>query len=404
MLTFENFDAMYRRKYYNTLVQRIEEPRSFIQVLAGPRQVGKSTLMNQVLENLSIPHTLLVADGVPNADSRWISEEWEAVRSGMDIRGEKEHLLVIDEIQKLANWSEAVKKEWDRDTREGRDLKVVLLGSSRLLLMQGLSESLAGRFELIRMGHWDYAEMRDAFGWTLDQYIYFGGYPGTARLIGDEPRWRQYVRDSLVDSAITKDVLMTTVIYKPALLRQLFELGCGYSGELLSLNKMLGQLQDAGNVTTLANYLHLLDESNLLTGLQKYARDEARKYASIPKYQVYNNALHTVYAGTSFEGDRTAPRRWGRWVESAVGAYLLNHAGTVGYKLYYWREKNEEVDFVLVKNDQVVAIEVKSGRRSLNNGLSLFREQYRPRRAFTVGTGGLPLEEFLSADLSRLFG
>ena len=403
MLTFENFNAMYRRSQYNTVKQRIEEPRSFIQVLAGPRQVGKSTLINQVLETLTVPHTLLAADGVPSADNRWIGEEWEAVRSGMDIRGEGEHLLVIDEIQKLANWSEAVKKEWDRDTREGRNLKVVLLGSSRLLLMQGLSESLAGRFELIRMGHWDYAEMRDAFGWTLDQYIYFGGYPGTARLIGDEPRWRQYVRDSLVDSAITKDVLMTTVIYKPALLRQLFELGCGYSGELLSLNKMLGQLQDAGNVTTLANYLRLLEECNLLTGLQKYARDEARKYASIPKYQVFNNALLTAYAGTSFESDRTAPRRWGRWVESAVGAYLLNHAETVGCKLYYWREKNEEVDFVLVRNGQVIAIEVKSGRRSLNSGLPLFREQYRPLRAFTVGTGGLSLEEFLSADLRRLF-
>ena len=213
---------MYKRAHYNTMIKRIEESRSFIQVLAGPRQVGKSTLMNQVLENLSIPHTLVVADGVPNADSDWISETWETARSGMDFRNESEHLLVIDEIQKLANWSEAVKKEWDRDSRERRNLKVVLLGSSRLLLMKGLSESLAGRFELIRMGHWDYAEMRDAFGWSLDQYIYFGGYPGTVNLVGDEIRWRQYVRDSLVDSAITKDVLMTTTIYKPALLRQRF--------------------------------------------------------------------------------------------------------------------------------------------------------------------------------------
>ena len=394
---------MYKRAHYNTMIKRIEESRSFIQVLAGPRQVGKSTLMNQVLENLSIPHTLVVADGVPNADSDWISETWETARSGMDFRNESEHLLVIDEIQKLANWSEAVKKEWDRDSRERRNLKVVLLGSSRLLLMKGLSESLAGRFELIRMGHWDYAEMRDAFGWSLDQYIYFGGYPGTVNLVGDEIRWRQYVRDSLVDSAITKDVLMTTTIYKPALLRQLFELGCGYSGELRSLNKMLGQLQDAGNVTTLAGYLRLLEECNLLTGLQKFAQDTARKYASIPKYQVYNNALHTVYAGTSFENDRTTPRRWGRWVESAVGAYLLNHAEPIGYHLYYWREKDMEVDFILVKNKQIVAIEVKSGRHADNNGLSLFRRQYQPFRAFTVGANGIPVEEFLQTDLRRLF-
>lgn len=272
-----------------------------------------------------------------------------------------------------------------------------------MMLMKGLTESLAGRFELIRMGHWDYAEMRDAFGWTLDQYIYFGGYPGTARLIEDEPRWKRYVGDSLVESAISKDVLMTSTIYKPALLRQLFELGCSYSGELLSLNKMLGQLQDAGNVTTLAGYLQLLDQCGLLAGLQKYANDDARKYASIPKYQVYNNALHSLYAGTSFEIERLNPKRWGRWVESAVGAYLLNHAENIGYKVYYWREKADEVDFILVKNGKVIAIEVKSGRRGSNNGLPLFREQFHPLRSFIVGTNGIPVEEFLTTDLTRLF-
>ncbi len=192
-------------------------------------------------------------------------------------------------------------------------------------------------------------------------------------------------------------------VYKPALLRQLFELGCSYSGELLSLNKMLGQLQDAGNVTTLAGYLHLLDQCNLLGNLQKYANDEARKYASIPKYQVYNNALHSVYAGTSFESERITPKRWGRWVESAIGAYLLNHAETLGYKVYYWREKTDEVDFVLERNGNVVGIEVKSGRRSTNNGLPLFREKYHPKRTLVVGTNGISVEEFLQLDLNKLF-
>lgn len=394
---------MYKRAYYSIVKRRIEEARAFIQVLAGPRQVGKSTLMNQVLEEVTLPYTLEAADAIPSANSQWISDVWDSARSKMDFRKESEHLLVIDEIQKLSNWSEVVKKEWDRDTREQRNLKVIILGSSRMMLMKGLTESLAGRFELIRMGHWDYVEMRDAFGWTLDQYIYFGGYPGTARLIEDEPRWKRYVGDSLVESAISKDVLMTTTIYKPALLRQLFELGCSYSGELLSLNKMLGQLQDAGNVTTLAGYLQLLDQCGLLAGLQKYANDDARKYASIPKYQVYNNALHSLYAGTSFETERLNPQHWGRWVESAVGAYLLNHADNVGYKVYYWREKVDEVDFILVKNGKVIAIEVKSGRRGSNNGLPLFREQFHPLRSFVVGTNGISVEEFLSTDLTRLF-
>lgn len=394
---------MYKRAHYSVVRRRIEETRAFIQVLAGPRQVGKSTLMNQVLEEVALPYTLEAADAIPSANSQWISDVWDSARSKMDFRKESEHLLVIDEIQKLSNWSEVVKKEWDRDTREQRNLKVIILGSSRMMLMKGLTESLAGRFELIRMGHWDYAEMRDAFGWTLDQYIYFGGYPGTARLIEDEARWKRYVGDSLVESAISKDVLMTSTIYKPALLRQLFELGCSYSGELLSLNKMLGQLQDAGNVTTLAGYLQLLDQCGLLAGLQKYANDDARKYASIPKYQVYNNALHSLYAGTSFEAERLNPKHWGRWVESAVGAYLLNHTENVGYKVYYWREKADEVDFTLVKNGKVIAIEVKSGRRGSNNGLSLFREQFHPLRSFIVGTNGIPVEEFLTTDLTRLF-
>lgn len=394
---------MYKRAYYSIVKRRIEEARAFIQVLAGPRQVGKSTLMNQVLEEVTLPYTLEAADAIPSANSQWISDVWDSARSKMDFRKESEHLLVIDEIQKLSNWSEVVKKEWDRDTREQRNLKVIILGSSRMMLMKGLTESLAGRFELIRMGHWDYVEMRDAFGWTLDQYIYFGGYPGTARLIADESRWKRYVGDSLVESAISKDVLMTSTIYKPALLRQLFELGCSYSGELLSLNKMLGQLQDAGNVTTLAGYLQLLDQCGLLAGLQKYANDDARKYASIPKYQVYNNALHSLYAGTFFETERLNPQHWGRWVESAVGAYLLNHAENVGYKVYYWREKADEVDFILVKNGKVIAIEVKSGRRGSNNGLPLFREQFHPLRSFVVGTNGISVEEFLSTDLGRLF-
>lgn len=394
---------MYKRTYYSIVKRRIEENRAFIQVLAGPRQVGKSTLMNQVLEEITLPYTLEAADAIPSANSQWISDVWDSARSKMDFRKENEHVLVIDEIQKLSNWSEIIKKEWDRDTRERRNLKVVILGSSRMMLMKGLTESLAGRFELIRMGHWDYVEMRDAFGWSLDQYIYFGGYPGTARLVEDELRWKSYVADSLVESAISKDVLMTSTIYKPALLRQLFELGCSYSGELLSLNKMLGQLQDAGNVTTLAGYLQLLNQCGLLTGLQKYANDDSRKYASIPKYQVYNNALYSLYAGTLFETERLNPKRWGRWVESAVGAYLINHAESIGYKVHYWRDKADEVDFILVKGGKVIAIEVKSGRRGSNNGLALFREKFRPLRSFIVGTNGIPVEEFLSTDLGRLF-
>lgn len=394
---------MFVRAEYQEVKNRLEEPRMFIQVIAGPRQVGKSTLVGQVLEHITLPYNSYSADAELNVDQSWISNVWDAARNEMDYRHESEHILVIDEIQKVENWSEVVKKEWDRDTREKRNLKVLLLGSSRLLLQRGLTESLAGRFELIRMGHWSYCEMRDAFGWTLDQYVYYGGYPGTAPLVSDEVRWKRYVKDSLVEAALSNDVLAMTNLYKPALLKRLFELGCSYSGELLSLTKMMGQLQDKGNVTTLANYIQVLDECHLLAGLQKYSGDQARRYASVPKYQVYNNALMNVYGCSTFEEQRLDLEKWGRLVESAVGAHLLNYADKLDYKVYYWREKNNEVDFIVERNHKVWAIEVKSGKRGMNKGLGLFREAFHPYRAFVVGTDGISVEDFLSADLDKFF-
>lgn len=392
----------YLRKQYNTLKERIEEPRKFIQVIAGPRQVGKSTLVSQVLRQIELAYMMEVADGVDSKDTDWIRRVWESARTTMQLRKKKEFLLVIDEIQKIDNWSDAVKREWDEDTRMGLNLKVVLLGSSRLLLKKGLTESLAGRYELIRLGHWSYVEMQEAFGFTLDEYIYFGGYPGPAHLIKDERRWKKYVKDSLVAPAIEKDVIMTSNIYKPALMKRLFELGCGYSAEVLSLTKLIGQLQDAGNVTTLAGYLEILNQCSLLAALQKYAKDDARKYNSIPKYQVYNNALMTAYKGRTFEKDRIDPRVWGRWVESAVGAYLLSMAEELEYQLYYWREGTDEVDFIIVTGGECIAIEVKSGRRGMNSGLPKFVKAFHPKRSFVVGTSGVSLEDFLKSDLEEL--
>ncbi len=393
----------YRRLQYNELKSRLEEPRRRMQVVVGPRQVGKSTLIGQVLDDTPLPYDSYSADDVSNVGPGWISEIWEACRLRMSARGEKRRLLVIDEIQKIVNWSETVKAEWDRDTREKRDIMVVLLGSSRMLIERGLTESLAGRFELLRLTHWSYSEMHDCFGWSLQQYVYFGGYPGAAELIVNEQRWRSYVKDSLIEPSIARDVLLNTNIQKPQLLRQLFELGCGYSGELLSLTKLLAQLQDSGNVTTLAGYLHLLDECELLCGLQKYAADAARKYQAVPKYQLFNNALRNVYLDESYEEVVESPRLWGRYAESAVGAYLVSQSAMCDYRVYYWRDSKDEVDFVLKRRNKLVAIEVKSGRRTTNTGLSKFAVQYKPHRSVVVGSGGISFEEFLSMDLNLLF-
>ena len=393
---------MYKRKQYKELKKRIEEPRRRIQVISGPRQVGKSTLVKQLLEEMKLPGYFVSADNIGLADGMWISEVWAAARAKMKVEGATEFVLVIDEVHKIANWSEAVKKEWDQDTFNNLALKVVLLGSSRLLLKDGLTESLAGRYELIRMPHWSYSEMREAFGLDLEHYIFFGGYPGGADFLADERRWRRYIKDSIVAPAIERDVLQTKTIYKPALMRQLFDLGCSYSSEELSLNKMLGQLQDAGNVTTLAGYLNTLDESRLLCGLHKYASDNARKYNSVPKMMVYNTALLSVQSSMSFNSAFTTPRAWGRWVESAVGAYLLNEADEYDYKLYYWRERDDEVDYVIDVSGKLFAIEVKSGHRTGNQGLGVFKEKFHPALAFVVGSGGIPVEEFLNWDIGRL--
>ena len=393
----------YKRKQFAEVLGRIGEPRRFIQVLAGPRQVGKSTLMDQVLKECTIPYYLYNADGVDEDDTDWIRRIWESVRLQMDSTQQSESVLVIDEIQKIKRWSEAVKREWDADTRSHRQLKVFLLGSSRLMLRKGLKESLAGRFELIRLGHWTWQEMSDAFGWTLDEWIYYGGFPGSAGLRDDMRRWRKYVKESLVAPAIEKDVILTSNIYKPALMKQLFELGCSYSTEILSLTKAIGQLQDAGNVTTLASYLGILKECNLLAGLQKFANDEARRYQSIPKFQVYNNALMTAYRGTTYAKDRTNPQIWGRWVESAVGSYLLGSVEEYGYEVYYWRERADEVDYIILRQGETVALEVKSGRRGMNSGLPRFCERFHPKRAIVVGTDGIPFEAFFGMQIEDFF-
>ena len=392
------------RSQSNDLIARLREPRRTIQVVAGPRQVGKTTMVKQVLQQLTIPSRFYNADGVQVDDKDWIAARWDEVRAVMHLNKYPEMVLVIDEVHKINNWSEQVKREWDMDTFNDVNIKVVLLGSSRLLLKKGLTESLAGRFEMLSMTHWSFQEMQEAFGWDINQYVYFGGYPGSAPYIINETRWRKYMRESIIAPAIEKDVLQTTYIYKPALMHQLFHLGCAYSGELLSYNKMLGLLQDAGNATTLVNYLEVLGESKLLTGLPKFVMDASRKYRTIPKLQVYNNALLTALTdGISFEKVFTDSQLWGRWVESAVGCYLLDKADELDCDLFYWRENNEEVDFVLRRADKLLAIEVKSGKRQSNSGLSTFRQMYNPQHSLVVGGQALPLEDLFKGDIANLF-
>lgn len=394
---------MIQRSYFQTIAARINEPRKFIQIVEGPRQVGKSTLIKQILHSISVPWMHFAADNVPATRSAWISDCWASARNKLHMEHLPELLLVIDELQKLQNWAEVVKKEWDADTFNDINIKVVLLGSSRVRLEKGLSESLKGRFETIKMPNWSLSEMQQAFGFTTDEYIYYGAYPGAADLRHDLDRWQEYISASIVDATINNDILMDTPIAKPALLRQTFELSSAYSGQLVSLTKMIGQLQDAGNTTTLAHYLELLAQSGMVCGLNKFAKDKARRRNSIPKYQVFNNALMSLYCEHDFAAARANHKLWGRLFESAVGAHIMNCAYTGRFEVYYWREGKEEVDFVLVKSSKIVAVEVKSNHDKDTSGLHTFSDLYHPHRSVLVGEGGIALETFLQSDLKELF-
>ena len=409
------------RSQVQALRERLQEPPLFITIVAGPRQVGKTTLVRQALEKCE--HYFLAVDqpaesrasafesfasqtsdidGAPR-DAAWLIRSWQDARDQFKAFKrnfpEQPFAFVLDEIQKVSRWSETVKGLWDADRAQGLEMHVILLGSSPLLMQKGLTESLAGRYELMRATHWSFIEMHQAFDFTLNEYIYFGGYPGSARLIRNEERWRNYVLASLVQPSIDTDILQMTRVDKPALLKQLFALGASYSGQILALGKVKGQLQDAGNETTLAGYLDLLGNAGLLTGLHKYHVGAARRRASAPKFNVLNTALMssaTPYTFAQAQADRSY---WGRLVESAVGAHLCNTA-TTNEEISYWRESPHEVDFVISNAIQLTAIEVKSGASTGQlGGLDEFAKQHSTSKPLLVGTGGIELTEFLSYPL-----
>lgn len=385
------------RPQASELSRRLKEPRRFIQVVSGARQVGKTTLALQVAERSKLPYHVASADEPTLRGTGWIESQWEEARLLADRSKRKGALLVLDEVHKVPHWAETVKHLWDEDTRKKTLVKTVLLGSAPLLIGRGLTESLAGRFETLPIPHWSFPEMQTAFGWDLKQYLFYGAYPGAAPLIKQPFRWSRYIMDALVETTVARDVLLLSRVDKPALLRRLFELGCAYSGQILSYTKMTGQLQDAGNTTTLAHYLDLLAGAGVLTGLPKYAGDTARRRGSSPKFQVFNTALITAQSGMTQEEAFADREFWGRLTESAVGAHLLNASVGGVCELFYWRERNREVDFVVRRGRKLVAIEVKSGRTTSSlPGMESFAKLFKPDRLLIVGPGGISLERFLA--------
>ena len=376
---------------------RLCEPRHFIQVVTGPRQVGKTTLVTQTISKLKQPYHFASADEPTLRHIEWIEAQWNTARLLIKESKQKKSFLILDEIQKIPNWADKVKKLWDEDSRHKRQLKVILLGSAPLLMGQGFTESLAGRFETLHLSHWSFSEMKKAFNWTLEQYLFYGAYPGATPLIKQKDRWSNYIRNSLIETTIARDVLLLSRVDKPALLRRLFELGCAYSGQILSYTKMLGQLQGAGNATTLAHYLKLLEGAGMLVGLQKYAGSRARRRGSSPKLQILNTALMTALSGQDMVSAQSDKEFWGRLIESAVGAYLVNGSVKGFYEVFYWRDRNQEVDFVVSGGKNLTAIEVKSQNfRGSFSGIKAFSSAFHPTRKLIVGGSGISIQTFLS--------
>jgi predicted AAA+ superfamily ATPase len=394
---------MYKKKQLNIIKNRMLEPRHFIQIITGPRQVGKTTLIKQLIGELSTPVTYLSADNISNPNGDWIDLQWDIQRTKLQTSGNKESILIFDEIQKISNWSEVIKKQWDKDSFENRNIKLILLGSSQMLLQKGISESLAGRFELIPMVQWSYSEMNEAFGFTELEYLWFGGYPGGAILRNDESRWKEYILNSLIEPTLYKDILLTTRIDKPALLRKLFELGCSYSGQIVTYKKILGQLDDAGNTTTLSHYLSLLDLGGLLSGIEKYSKEKIRQRASSPKWQVRDNALLSVMSGKTFEQVKNVPAVFGRFVESAIGSHLLNSKKVNKTNLYYWREGDKEVDYIIEYDNKIISIEVKSSVNKSSKGIYEFKKRYNPHKSLIIEKDGLQWNDFIKIDPRELF-
>lgn len=391
----------YKRPLLTTLRALFSRPTSVIHAMVGPRQVGKTTLARQIEDSIDFPFLYATADSPVPLDAAWIETQWRYA-AALAVESAKPVLLILDEVQKVRGWSETLKLLWDARAT-GPEIRVLVLGSSALLMQEGLSESLTGRFFLHRCTHWGLAECQQAFGWGLEQWIYFGGYPGAAVFIDDESSWKRYVTDSLIETVLARDVLQMSKVAKPVLLRHLFALAATLPAQILSYTKMLGQLQDAGNTTTLAHYLKLLEAAFLVSGLELFSQGVMRKRGSSPKLILWNNALINALSTHTFHSALADTIWWGRLVENAVGAYLCNSLTSVEYGLTYWREGNYEVDFVVTRGRKAWAIEVKSGRGGTAAGLSRFRKRYPEAQALLVGAQGIPLMEFFSKDPKQWF-
>ncbi len=332
----------------------------FLQVIIGPRQIGKTTTVLKYL-NESHPNKFhfYSADEVFNASATWLLEIWSKARS-------EQKILVIDEIQKCENWSAIIKKFWDEDKRNKITFPCILLGSSSLEIQKGLTESLTGRFQLHKAFHWNHEESKNGYGLTFSDYLKIGGYPGSYSF-KNRTDWAKYVKQSIIQTVIEKDILQYHNVKSPALFRQAFEIIMSYPAQEISYTKLLGQLQDKGNTELIKYYLSLYEGAFLVKILEKYSAKKIITKSSTPKILPLAPCLYYLEILEDYKSEEL-----GRVFELIVGAQLVR----ADESLYYWREGNDEVDFVLKKGRSLYAIEVKSGRKKSAKGLQKFKSKF----------------------------
>lgn len=342
-----------------TLRKRLREPApARAQILSGPRQVGKTTLLGEIAAEWAGQAIYAPADAPETSLSGWWENLWSKAER-LTVR--RMGVLLIDEIQGLPDWSRLLKSKLDYIKRRRIPLHVVVSGSSALQLGLGTRETMAGRFERLRLLHWPARELMQRFqisaGAGVEQVVRFGSYPGAVALLPDYARWRDYIKDSIVEPAIGRDVLMMEAIRKPALLRQVFAVCVGHPAEIISIQKLCGQLTERGALDTVAHYLHILEEACLVAAVPKYSLKVVRQRAAPPKLVILNNALLSVTGAQTPPRAGRDPERWGRWVENACIALAWN----AGQNPCYWRTEPLETDMVLDGSWGRWAVEIKTG-------------------------------------------
>ncbi|MBI5624623.1 MAG: ATP-binding protein [Elusimicrobia bacterium] len=380
------------------LLRRLAEPPGLPQIVVGPRQVGKTTAIGQVIAALRRKGFAAVsvnADALASPPKEWVVRHWR--EADALAKTGKPVILALDELQKIPGWSDIVKREFDASQRlqPKRRPRVVISGSSALLVSKGMTESMAGRFEVIRFPHWSLDEESRAFGTDMEAYISLGGYPKRREFLPDVGRFLGYVRDSIIESVLNRDLLLLHPVDKPVLLRRLFEFACHHPAEMVSLQKMLGQLTDKGNVTTIAHYLDLLAAAFLIKPLQKYSPKILRIRASSPKLVVMAQALVAAVQEKKPAELLKDPALRGRWVENAVGSHLIRS----GLDVFYWRDRDQEIDFIARRGTTSMAVEVStSAKKHEPESLARLARRIGVPKSLVVGPKGVSLAEFLKTD------